>query len=100
MATAKSQGLFWGGNTKFLGRCNKLMCCLEYEEGTYKELSKELPRVGSTIQFKKKDIKVNKGKVVNLNVLNQQIFVEINFFNDDGRKVYRKIIIDKDDMIE
>ncbi len=35
--------------TKISGRCGRLKCCLRYEYDTYRELQKELPKVGSSI---------------------------------------------------
>jgi cell fate regulator YaaT (PSP1 superfamily) len=35
---------------KISGACGRLMCCLMYELGDYKELTKEIPKVGSKIR--------------------------------------------------
>ncbi|AKL97443.1 PSP1 domain-containing protein [Endomicrobium proavitum] len=35
--------------TKLSGLCGRLMCCIAYENDTYKNIKKELPRVGETI---------------------------------------------------
>ncbi len=36
--------------TKISGICGRLMCCLNYEQSTYEEIRKRLPRVGSTVK--------------------------------------------------
>jgi cell fate regulator YaaT (PSP1 superfamily) len=35
--------------SKISGACGRLMCCLAYELGHYKELSKDIPKIGSKI---------------------------------------------------
>ncbi|MEM8864866.1 MAG: regulatory iron-sulfur-containing complex subunit RicT [Planctomycetota bacterium] len=35
--------------TKISGRCGRLKCCLRYEYDTYRDMQKELPRVGAEI---------------------------------------------------
>jgi len=40
--------------TKFTGICGRLMCCLTYELGNY-EIKKDLPEIGSTINWDGKD---------------------------------------------
>lgn len=36
--------------TKISGICGRLMCCLNYEQSTYEEIRKRLPKVGSTVK--------------------------------------------------
>ena len=36
---------------KLSGQCGKLMCCLKYENDTYTEIQKDLPRVGSKAKY-------------------------------------------------
>ena len=36
--------------TKISGRCGRLMCCLRYEDSTYDELRKRLPRKGTWVR--------------------------------------------------
>ena len=50
--------------TKINGVCGRLLCCLKYEDDTYKELKQELPNIGSKINTKK-----GLGKVNNINPL-------------------------------
>lgn len=58
--------------TKISGLCGRLMCCLSYENQTYKELIKGLPKIGHEIKTDK-----GKGKVVALNPLKRSVTVEI-----------------------
>lgn len=64
--------------TKISGLCGRLMCCLSYENTTYKELMKGMPKIGH--EFKKDKIK---GKVVAINPLKRSITVEV----ENGRHV-------------
>ncbi len=57
--------------TKISGLCGRLMCCLGYEHGCYRELMKHLPREGEKI--KHKDIK---GKVISVNALKRTVTIE------------------------
>lgn len=57
---------------KISGICGKLMCCLNFEHATYKELTKDLPREGERITTPE-----GKGKVVSVNALTRKVTVEI-----------------------
>ena len=46
------------------------MCCLAYENETYRRFKKELPRVGSTIRLGEID-----AKVIELNILKKKVLV-------------------------
>lgn len=52
--------------TKINGVCGRLLCCLKYENDMYKELKKNLPSVGETIN--NGDVC---GKVLSVDILNQ-----------------------------
>ena len=64
--------------TKISGLCGRLMCCLSYENATYKELIKKLPKIGQEIKTDK-----GKGKVVSLNPLKKSVIVEI----ENGKRI-------------
>lgn len=64
--------------TKISGICGRLMCCLGYEYGCYKELMKGMPKEGEKIRTKEV-----KGKIINVNAIKQTITVE----TEDGRQV-------------
>lgn len=61
---------------KISGRCGRLMCCLRYEDETYEELSKRLPRRKSTVGTPDGD-----GIVIQTQILTQLVLVRF----DDGR---------------
>ena len=58
--------------TKINGMCGRLLCCLKYENDTYKEMSKQLPKVG-----KKVIIEEGEGKVISVDILKQTYRVDI-----------------------
>jgi len=64
--------------TKISGLCGRLMCCLSYENKTYREFIKGLPRIGQEIKTEK-----GKGKVVGLNPLKRIVTVEI----ESGKRI-------------
>ncbi|MFH2092640.1 MAG: stage 0 sporulation family protein [Pseudomonadota bacterium] len=68
---AKEQGLSLNP-TKISGVCGRLMCCLNFENETYKSLKREMPRLGKSIV-----IPEGKGKVVRVNVLKETITVQL-----------------------
>ena len=69
---AKDQGLALNP-TKISGVCGRLMCCLQYEHGLYKELVKEMPKVGSRI-----DTGDGPGKVLQINILQQTVNMRLD----------------------
>ena len=64
--------------SKISGSCGRLMCCIKYEEDTYKELLKNLPRVGDETVTEDG----HHGVVDNVNVLRQKIRVIVDTGND------------------
>jgi cell fate regulator YaaT (PSP1 superfamily) len=50
--------------TKISGICGRLMCCLSYEHSMYKELARDMPKVGKRVETLR-----GSGKVVRRNVL-------------------------------
>lgn len=58
--------------SKISGICGRLMCCLVYEYKAYRELSRGLPKEGTYISTPK-----GRGKVVSVNVLKRQVYVEL-----------------------
>ena len=68
--------------TKINGLCGRLLCCLGYENDTYLELKKELPKVGFTVNTSK-----GTGKVVNVDVLKGEYSVD---FGEQGIVVFKK----------
>jgi len=76
---AKDQGLALNPS-KISGVCGRLMCCLQYEHGTYKELVRGLPKPGSRIETPD-----GPGKVLKNEILEQNIVVRLD---DESVMVY------------
>src|SRR3954470_15245519 len=57
--------------TKISGRCGRLMCCLRYEDETYEELRKKLPRRNTRVKTEKGDAWVIDGQILTQLVLLQ-----------------------------
>src|SRR3990167_598724 len=67
---------------KISGVCWRLMCCLAYEHETYKELQKNLPKIGKVV-----DTKEGKGKIIQINLLQENAVIEL----EDGKRVMMDI---------
>ncbi|MHC4362675.1 MAG: PSP1 domain-containing protein [Planctomycetota bacterium] len=63
---------------KISGYCGRLKCCLRYEDQTYTELKRRLPKKNTTVRAK-----CGEGKVVDSQILTQLVVVELA----DGVKV-------------
>ena len=57
---------------KISGRCGRLMCCLRFEDKTYEELKKNLPRKGTIVVTDAGE----KGEVLDYDILRQLVAVE------------------------
>ncbi|MCA9674602.1 MAG: hypothetical protein KC464_06165, partial [Myxococcales bacterium] len=66
---AKDQGMVLNP-TKVSGQCGRLKCCLVYEQATYAELRKGLPRLGKRVITPD-----GEGRVVEVDVLRQRVRV-------------------------
>jgi cell fate regulator YaaT (PSP1 superfamily) len=64
--------------TKISGACGRLMCCLKYEYDTYRELRKDMPKIGKKIESRE-----GRGKVVRQNVLERTITLQL----ESGKEV-------------
>lgn len=84
---AKEQGLSLNP-TKISGVCGRLMCCLNFENKTYKSLKREMPKLG-----KKITIPEGRGKVVRLNVLKETFTVRLEDHTEVEKTVaeYKKM---------
>ena len=74
--SAKDQGLPLNP-VKISGVCGILMCCLNYEEETYQELSKTLPKVNAAVETPK-----GRGVVVETAILTGK--VKVRFSDEEG----------------
>lgn len=78
---AKEQNLSLNPS-KISGACGRLMCCLQYEYDTYRELKRDMPKLG-----KKIEIPEGKGKVIRQNIIDRTITVLM----EDGREVEKQL---------
>jgi cell fate regulator YaaT (PSP1 superfamily) len=58
--------------TKISGQCGRLMCCLTYEYGIYKEMKERFPKTGKMVKTP-----AGEGKVIRHNVLARQVTVRL-----------------------
>ncbi|CAI2718057.1 PSP1 domain-containing protein [Nitrospina watsonii] len=68
---AKDQGLALNPS-KISGVCGRLMCCLQYEHNIYKDLIKEMPKLGKTISTPD-----GKGRVIQNDILKHKVTVRL-----------------------
>ena len=68
---AKDQGLALNPS-KISGACGRLMCCLQYEHQTYKELSQSMPKLWGNVQPPG-----GLGKVMQNNIIKQTVLVRL-----------------------
>ncbi len=64
--------------TEISGACGRLLCCLAYEDDTYKEIRKQLPKVGTHVTH----MEHGKGVIKGLNILKEHAIVD---FEGSGR---------------
>jgi cell fate regulator YaaT (PSP1 superfamily) len=63
---------------KISGRCGRLMCCLRYEDETYEDLRKRLPRKKSAVSTPHGD-----GVVIDSQILTQLVLVRLDATGED-----------------
>ncbi len=68
---AKEQGLSLNP-TKISGVCGRLMCCLNFENHTYRTCKKNMPKLGKPLHTDE-----GKGKVIRQNVLKESVTVRL-----------------------
>jgi cell fate regulator YaaT (PSP1 superfamily) len=64
--------------SKISGYCGRLKCCLRYEDKTYTELKKNLPKKNTIVKTR-----YGQGKVVDTQILTQLVMIE----HDNGTKI-------------
>lgn len=65
---------------KISGRCGRLMCCLRYEDETYDDLRKRLPKKKTRVGTPEGD-----GLVLDTQILTQLVLVELDALEADGK---------------
>lgn len=68
--------------TKISGICGRLMCCLNYEQETYEEIRKRMPKVGSIV-----NTPYGKGEVTSSSVVKESVKVKVNVGDEEDIKV-------------
>ena len=74
---AKEQGVQIN-MSKISGACGRLMCCLKYEQETYKENMKDLPKHNERVKYNGED-----AKVIGLDILNKKVRLKIGSGDDE-----------------
>ncbi|EJO5346135.1 stage 0 sporulation family protein [Clostridium botulinum] len=78
--------------TKISGICGRLMCCLNYEQRTYEEIRKVLPKIGSTVKTP-----YGQGEVIDNNVVKEEVKVKIK--NEDNEEFIQPVPITEADIV-
>lgn len=78
--------------TKISGICGRLMCCLNYEQSTYEDIRKRLPKSGSIVS-----IGEAKGEVVSNNTVKESVKVK---YRRGDEEVVEEFKIDDIELIE
>lgn len=68
--------------SKISGRCGRLMCCLRFEDKTYEELKRNLPRKGDYVATPE-----GEGEVIGHDILGQLVTVELPGQRDEAFSV-------------
>jgi len=70
MDVARVQGIVGKGSSKLLGCCGKLLCCLNYEVETYRQMEEIFPNEKQKVTLKKDKIKA---QVIGRDLLNKKL---------------------------
>ena len=77
--------------SKISGACGRLMCCLAYELDYYKELTKDIPKIGSKIKVFGAEHRIEKVDIFNRTVIlsdadRNQVEVKLEVLQDELQK--------------
>jgi len=86
---AECQQVVHRGSDRLSGMCNRLMCCLAYEQDCYKSLSKKMPAIGTKVTVDGK-----RGTIIGQHILKQSVDVEFRVKNNGNG--YEKTITEVD----
>ncbi len=70
MDAARVQGIVGKGSSKLLGCCGKLLCCLNYEVETYRQMEEMFPNEKQKVTLKKDKVKAT---VIGRDLLNRKL---------------------------
>lgn len=78
--------------TKISGICGRLMCCLNYEQSTYEDIRKRLPKVGSIV-----NIGDYNGEVISNNTVKENVKVK---YKRGDEEIVEEFKIDDIELVE
>lgn len=78
--------------TKISGICGRLMCCLNYEQETYENIRKGLPKVDSIVQTP-----YGRGIVISNSVVKESVKVKIK--NQEGEEMIQEVLIGEIELV-
>ena len=70
--------------TKISGICGRLMCCLNYEQTTYEDIRKRLPKVGSIVKTEE-----GNGEVVGNSIVKEIVKVKVRRGDEETVKEFK-----------
>lgn len=70
---ARLQQISHRGNERLSGCCNRLMCCLAFEQETYEKMRSKLPNIGDRVK-----ILAGAGVIDNIRILSQEVGVRLD----------------------
>ena len=79
--------------TKISGICGRLMCCLNYEQTTYEDIRKRLPKVGSIVESE-----FGSGEVISNSVVKESVRIKVK--GVDGEEMIKDVSIDSVKIIK
>lgn len=74
--------------TKISGICGRLMCCLNYEQATYEDIRKRLPKVGAVVKTK-----FGTSEVIANNVIKENVKIKVT--DIDGEEKIEEVPINE-----
>lgn len=80
--------------TKISGICGRLMCCLNYEQSTYEDIRKRIPKVGSIVKTE-----LGVGEVISNNIIKESVKVRVKLKKSE-EEILEDFKIDKIEMID
>jgi len=78
---ARLQQISHRGNERLSGCCNRLMCCLAFEQATYEKMRSTLPNIGDKVKTAE-----GPGVIDNIKILSQEIGVRLD--KEPGKVVW------------
>ena len=78
--------------TKISGICGRLMCCLNYEQSTYEDIRKRLPKIGSVVKFKD-----YKGEVISNSTVKESVKIKYKLGDEE---IIEEVNIENVELIE